>query len=115
MGQAERDVSTEYLHTLTADQRRFRINSGVAWTGTVIHRPDGSLLIRNPRPFHGAPKGSPDFWGWDAVKITPEMVGQTVAIFCGEEVKSGRLQLSKFQRMFRDCLTKMGGRFRVVR
>ena len=115
MGQAERDVSTEYLHTLTADQRRFRINSGVAWTGTVIHRPDGSLLIRDPRPFHGAPKGSPDFWGWDSVRITTEMVGQTVAVFVGAEVKSKNVRLSKFQKMFRDCLTRVGGRFIEVR
>lgn len=42
-----------------------RANVGMAWTGDVQKLPDGSLLIRNPRPFKtGLPSGFSDVFGF---------------------------------------------------
>ena len=115
MGAPERSVINDHLANLPADTRMFRINSGMAWQGSETRRPDGSLLLQNPRPFHGAPAGFPDMIGWQTIEITADMVGQKVAVFTAVEAKTGRLQLSKFQRLFRDALVRMGGQFKTVR
>lgn len=43
----------------------FRLNVGQAWTGSrVLHNPDGSLTIFEPRPFNsGIPTGFSDLFG----------------------------------------------------
>ena len=61
------------------------------------------------------PTSWPDLAGWTSAIVTPEMVGQRVAIFTGEEVKAGKDRLSKGQRKFGDMIERMGGIFRVVR
>jgi hypothetical protein len=115
MGQAEHDLIAAHLKNLASDKRRFRINAGMGWSGETVRLESGDLLIRNPRPFHGAVKGWPDLAGWDTVEITPDMVGKKIAVFVGEEFKTGKLKLSREQRLFRDCLERMGGIFRVIR
>ncbi len=122
MASAERSLIDQRLANLRPEERRFRINAGLAWTGDALRvrtprvvtlRP-GDVLLRRARAFRGAPAGWPDLAGWDAVTVTPEMVGQLVAVAAGEEVKAtGRL--SRLQRLFRDCLLRMGGRYRVMR
>lgn len=126
MGQKEKTLIKSNLAALDPEtQRRFRINAGMAWTGNQIRGPEilkylnrvgvkNCLLIVKPRPFIGAPEGFPDVIGWDTVEITPDMVGQKIAVFVGDEYKAtGRL--SRVQKIFGDLLTRMGGRFRVVR
>jgi ribosomal protein S19 len=49
------------------------------------------------------------------VVITPDMVGQRVAVFVGEEFKTERVRMSREQSIFRRVLESMGGRFRVAR
>jgi hypothetical protein len=110
----ESDRIKEILAALPADKRLFRINSGMGWTGKVTRLKSGDMLITNPRPLHAAPEGWPDLCGWTEVEITPDMVGQRVAIFTAEEVKvTGKL--SKAQQAFARVLERMGGYFKVVR
>lgn len=119
MGQKEKSLEKKVLSELTPDQRRFRINAGVGWASEEISwqtvGKNKYATLKNPRRLTAAPAGWPDLCGWDSVEITQDMVGQTVAVFVGEELKTGRLQLSKVQEKFMDCLTRMGGVFRVVR
>jgi hypothetical protein len=49
------------------------------------------------------------------VTITPEMVGQTVAVVVFEEHKNRNGRLTKEQSIFKDLLEKMGGIYRVIR
>lgn len=67
--------------------RLFRNNVG---TGLqyVDRAPQGWEPPKWLKPFtYGLPNGSADLVGWTSVKITPEMVGQTLAVFASVEVK----------------------------
>jgi hypothetical protein len=115
MAAPERELIDARLRELPADSRRFRINAGQGWVGEIVRRTPTTITLRNPRVFHAAPEGWPDLAGWDCVLVTPEMVGTRLAVFAGEEVKAGRGRLSVVQRLFRDCLLRMGGRWTTVR
>jgi hypothetical protein len=73
--------------------RLFRQNVGLAWVGKVTRGPGSyklgpsDVLIRNARPFHAGHEGMADLGGWVPVKITPEMVGTTIAVYTQVEVK----------------------------
>jgi hypothetical protein len=114
MGAPERKLINEILKNLPKNKRLFRINAGTGWTGEVVRKTENSITLKNPRIFHGAPTGWPDLAGWETVEITPEMVGQKIAVFVAEEVKATG-GLSKIQKLFRDTLENMGGIFRVVK
>lgn len=100
------------LAGLPPTRRLFRINAGVGWVGTTVKHTGSSILLAYPRALHAAPRGWPDLCGWETIEITPEMVGQKVAVFVGIEVKASG-KLSKDQARFRDVLEKMGGIFEV--
>lgn len=88
----------------------FRNNTGMAWSGDARRLPDGSVLVRNPRPFHGGLcRGSSDLVGWRSVEITQDMVGQRVAVFCAIEVKSPRGRTTEEQQTFLANLRAAGG------
>jgi hypothetical protein len=114
MGIKERTLITKRLARVTTDERLFRINAGIGWTGRIVEHSDEFIRLKFPRPFHGAPTGFPDLIGWKTVEITPEMIGQKIAVFQAVEVKATG-DLSDEQRKFRDVLTSMGGEFRVMR
>lgn len=76
--------------------RLFRHNNGQGWVGRSRKlRPGetytaegGEVLIKDPRPLHaGLINGAGDGIGWHSVVITPDMVGQRVAIFLSVETK----------------------------
>jgi hypothetical protein len=126
MGAPEHQLINDRLVSLTPEERRFRINAGQGWVAspkdtlhifksTTIRVNRGDIVLHHARVFHGAPPGWPDLFGWDAVVITPEMIGKIIAVAAGEEVKAGRGRLSVVQRLFRDCLLRMGGRWRMVK
>lgn len=64
---------------------------------------------------YGLAKSSPDLIGWLTVKITPEMVGKDVAIFCGIEVKMPRKHPTSEQRRFLELLESVGAITGVAR
>ncbi len=94
----------------------FRINVGKAWTSNdVVHCVD-TIVLRNPRPFLvGVPKGYPDLTGWKSIKITPEMVGQKIAVFVAVEIKQPKKHLSPEQVNFLEQVEKAGGIAGVAR
>lgn len=74
--------------------RLFRQNVGQAWVGKVergngrvIRLGPGDLVLRNARPFHAGHEGMSDLGGWVSIKVTPDMVGSTVAVYAQVEVK----------------------------
>lgn len=77
--------------------RLFRQNVGRAWVGKAetVKRPKqvmvgpGDVVIRNARAFHAGIAGMSDLGGWMPVTITPDMVGQKLAVCAQVEVKDG--------------------------
>ena len=84
--------------------RLFRANTGLAWTGDARKQADGSILIREPRPFKSGVVGMADLTGWRVVD------GRYVAL----EVKSGSGRASKEQRAFIAAVLDGGGIAGVV-
>lgn len=98
--------------------RLFRNNVGQGWTGSVrrlkpgqkITAQGGEILIRNPRPLHaGLLKGSGDGIGWRTITITPDMVGQRVAVFLSVETKTPKGKLRDEQQVWHRNVRAAGG------
>ena len=71
---------------------------------------------RTGRPVQfGLARGSADVIGWRSVVITPEMVGQRVAIFLSLEVKTETGRLRPEQRNWLRAVQQAGGAAGVVR
>jgi hypothetical protein len=68
--------------------RLFRNHVGQGWTGKFA-RTEGpfTILLEARRCTFGLCVGSSDLVGWKTVTITPDMVGQRVALFTAIEVK----------------------------
>jgi hypothetical protein len=115
MGDKEKTIITRRLQSLTADERLFRINAGTGWVGQMqVSNRANQIILNNYRPLQAAPKGWSDLVGITSKIITPDMVGQRVAIFTAEEVKAtGTLSLA--QKQFGRMVEKLGGIFRVLR
>ena len=98
--------------------RTFRNNVGMAAAGRIewvkssamVKVNAGDAIVRNARPFHaGLIKGSGDLIGWKSVAVTPEMVGQTVAVFLSVEVKDEKGKTSDAQDTWRQAVSNFGG------
>ena len=76
----------------------------------------GTLHDANGRPVQfGLCKGSADLIGWTSRTVTPEMVGQTVAIFTSIEVKTPTGRVRPEQKTWLDAVLKAGGIAAVAR
>lgn len=115
----EREIQSRILNTLARGAvRLFRQNVGLAWHGRKLTWAKGrrQLIIDDPRPIHcGLVKGSGDLIGWRVVEITPEMVGQRVALFVSLEVKGPTGRGTKEQQAFVGVVNQAGGRAGFVR
>lgn len=82
-----------------------------------LHRNNtGVLLDRNGRPVQfGLAKGSADLIGWTARTITPDMVGQRIAVFTSIEVKTATGRLRPEQRQWMEAVQAAGGIAGVAR
>ena len=70
----------------------------------------GTLRDINGRPVSfGLCKGSADLIGWTVRTITPEMVGQTVAIFTSIEVKAATGRIRPEQQQWLNAVAAAGG------
>ncbi len=114
---AEADITNPILTGATKlGARLFRQNTGLGWVGQVVHKTAAMLTLRNPRPLHaGLCVGSSDIIGGAPRVITPEMVGQTVAVFTALEVKTGRVPTTKEQAAFVGAVQAAGGIAAAVR
>lgn len=124
MANKEHALQNAIRNALAGRALIFRANVGKAYTSNdvmkvprqmpVVMGPK-DILLRNYRPFEtGLPPGFSDLFGMVAVEITPDMVGQKVAIFTGLEVKDGA-RVSQLQRNFINAVNDNGGRAGVVR
>lgn len=107
---SEAKTQNEIRLALGRDATLFRNNVGTGWTGNITRLQDGSILIKNPRPLHaGLCKGSSDLIGWRSITITPDMIGQKVAVFSAVEVKAQRGRATPDQINFITKLVSDGG------
>lgn len=63
----------------------------------------------------GLCEGSADLIGYTTVKITPEMVGQRVAVFTAVEVKAAKGRATPQQTAFLEHIEAAGGRAGIAR
>lgn len=88
----------------------FRNVTAQGWAGKVVDQGVGYVTIANPRPLvAGLCVGSSDVIGWHPVTITPGMVGKTIAVFVGLEIKTPVGKASTEQLRFSSAITKAGG------
>lgn len=112
----EHGIQNEIRNALAGKCLAFRANVGTAWTGDVHRLPDGSVLIRNPRPFStGLPEGFADLFGLVPVTITPDMVGEKIACFMALEIKTPTGRVKDKQAAFLRAVQSNGGRAGVAR
>ena len=87
----------------TGDTRLFRNNTG-------------TLKDQHGRPVQfGLCKGSADLIGWKRVTVTPDMVGQQVAVFLSIEVKTPTGRIRPEQQQWLDAVQAAGGIAGVAR
>ncbi len=90
--------------------RIFRNNVGTAWNGKNYATKDGKRVIENAQLIRfGLCKGSSDLIGYTSKTITPDMVGQKVAVFTAIEVKKKGGKESPEQKNFIKRLNDAGG------
>ena len=82
-----------------------------------LHRNNtGTLRDQQGRPVQfGLAKGSADLIGWTTRTITPDMVGQPVAVFTSIEVKTPTGRVSPEQRQWLEAVQAAGGIAGVAR
>lgn len=112
----EHGIQNEIRNALAGQCLLFRANVGQAWAGDVTKLPGNRVVIDNARPFStGLPPGFSDLFGLVSVEITPDMVGQKVAIFTALEVKTSTGRASSGQKDFLAAVKANGGRSGVAR
>ena len=84
---------------------------GRLWRNNV-----GTLLDKRGVPVHfGLAKGSSDLIGFVPVTITPDMVGQTLAVFASVEVKTLTGRVRPEQKDWIAMVQRFGGLAGIVR
>lgn len=124
MANKEHALQNAIRNSLAGRALIFRANVGKAYTSNeavrvprkmpVVMGPK-DILLRNYRPFDtGLPPGFTDLFGLVSVEITPDMVGQKLAVFTAVEVKDGA-KVSPLQKNFIAAVNDNGGRAGVAR
>lgn len=92
------------------DVRLFRNHVGSGFTGQFVRTVDDLTILRNARrATFGLTPGSADLVGWRRLVITPEHVGQALAVFLSVECKSAAGKLRPDQQQWRAVVANMGG------
>ena len=82
----------------------------------LLRNNTGVLQDKNGRPVQfGLAKGSADLIGWKTVTVTPEMVGQQVAVFTSIEVKTPTGRIRPEQERWMRVVQAAGGIAGVAR
>ena len=94
-------------------QIRLQCSRGAA---RLFRNNTGTLRDQHGRPVQfGLAKGSADLIGWTTRTITPDMVGQQVAVFTSIEVKTATGRLRPEQRQWLEAVQAAGGIAGVAR
>lgn len=103
-------VANVRLHYGRGAVRVFRNNVGSAWMGKATRLPNGDVLIKGARHVtFGLCPGSSDLIGWRSVVVTPEMVGQKLAVFLALEGKQPGEKPTDEQAAFIAAVQRAGG------
>ena len=96
-------------------QQHIRLACSIG-TCRLFRNNTGTLRDINGRPVSfGLCKGSADLIGWRSVTITPEMVGQQVAVFTSIEVKTPTGRVKPEQQQWLNAVQAAGGIAGVAR
>ena len=111
-------LNTIMLRCSRGLDRIFRNNQGVAWQGDGKPKRVGKsdILITNARAvaYGVGGDGGSDLLGWSSIIITPEMVGQRIAVFTAIEVKRPGGTPTDEQLNFVQRVREAGGRAAVA-
>jgi hypothetical protein len=101
----------------TEIQQRIRLALGTHPHIRLFRNQVGQLPDpRTGRPVQfGLARGSADLIGWRTVTITPDMVGQQLAVFTSIEVKTPTGRLAPLQANWLDAVQNAGGIAGVAR
>lgn len=78
---------------------------------TVLFR---NTVCRIKGVLYGLLKGSADYVGWTPVEITPDMVGETVAVFTSIEIKTATDAIDEDQIIWYKAVKRDGGIAKVI-
>jgi len=96
-------------------QQHIRLACSIG-TCRLFRNNTGTLRDINGRPVSfGLCKGSADLIGWTSRTITPEMVGQQIAVFTSIEVKSSSGRVKPEQQQWLNAVQAAGGIAGVAR
>ena len=118
VGLSEKDIQQGIINQANRrpDVRLFRNNIGIGFQGNVLVEENGKIILANARRIRfGLQEFSGDLIGWKSMKITPDMVGLTVAVFVSEEVKSPTGRIGEGQKNWTAQVIKAGGIAKIVR
>ena len=109
--------STRVANAETDIQQRIRLAVGTRSDLRLFRNNTGTLPDpRTGRPVQfGLARGSADLIGWRTITITPEMVGQRVAVFTSIEVKTTTGHLTPAQQAWMGTVRSAGGIAGVAR
>jgi VRR-NUC domain. len=102
---------------MTEQQTQQQIRLALSKGPTRLWRNNtGCLKDQQGRPVRfGLCEGSADLIGYTTVEVTPEMVGQRIAVFTAVEVKSPTGRATPAQAAFLDHVRQAGGRAGIAR
>jgi len=109
--------STRVANAETDIQQRIRLAVGTRSDLRLFRNNTGTLPDpRTGRPVQfGLARGSADLIGWRTIIITPEMVGQRIAVFTSIEVKTTTGHLTPAQQAWMGTVRTAGGIAGVAR
>jgi len=109
--------STRVANAETDIQQRIRLAVGTRSDLRLFRNNTGTLPDpRTGRPVQfGLARGSADLIGWRTLTITPEMVGQRIAVFTSIEVKTTTGHLTPAQQAWMGTVRTAGGIAGVAR
>jgi len=109
--------STRVANAETDIQQRIRLAVGTRSDLRLFRNNTGTLPDpRTGRPVQfGLARGSADLIGWRTITITPEMVGQRIAVFTSIEVKTTTGHLTPAQQAWMATVRTAGGIAGVAR
>lgn len=108
-------LNDRLLNLDSSREQLWRTNSGTGWTSNKTQRKGRNLILQDARPLNAMIAGWPDLTGFTMVKITPEMIGKEIPVFTVEEFKTGKIQLSKEQKLFKKLFEKFNVIYRIIR
>ena len=116
MAKAEKELENKLRLEMSRNGHRLvRANAGQAWAGAGLKHEGKTITLKNPRIFHGLPKGCPDLCGFSTIEVTPEMVGKKLPVFTALELKTETVAVTKDQKRVMAGIKRAGGITGVAR